>query len=115
MGTFVHQGRGKRSSVGVSPGKRDFEIVSHKNYSQVVAVCRWGVHNTITQQLGFLSQTRLRLKDPMECIQSRIQVVLLSFTRDCPNRLGYSFVHLRLKTETLRLISKAVEVILRVQ
>ena len=78
-----------------------FEIVSNKNCSQVVAVCRWGVHNTITQQLGFLSQTRLRLKDPMECIQSRIQVTLLSFTRNCPNRLGYSFAHLRLKTETL--------------
>ena len=76
-----------------------FEIVSHKNCSQVIAVCRWGVNNTITQQLGFLSQTRLRLKDPMGCIQSRIQVILLS--RDCPNRLGYDIVHLRLKIETL--------------
>ena len=77
MGTFVHQGTGKRSSVGVSPGKWDFEIVSHKNCSQVVAVCRWGVNSTITQQLGFLSQTRLKLKDLMGCIQSKIQVVLL--------------------------------------
>ena len=72
-----------------------------KNCSQVVAVCRWGVNNTITRQLGFLSQTRLKLKDLMECIQSRIQVILSSFTKVCPKYLGYIFAHLRLKTETL--------------